>query len=349
VKKVLLPAVAFVLSLILATPPALAHNVHPGFLEVIELDSGQLDITWKVPLFKGERLDIDPLFPEGFRAVTERSVTGAAASLVERWKVVPGEEGIAGTELRIKGLEATMTDVLVRISLADGRVHRVVLRPNEPSTVVPEGGAPEDTGGSITAGLTMFDRFRLPALLFAAFAMALLPASRKRGIALCTAALLVGSVAGYALPGISAATNLATRSALSDEEGERVLHGLLLNTYRSFSNEQEEAAYDQLALSVVGDLLEEVYLQNRDSMTMDEAEGARTVIDRLDVKEIASMEKAGDGRIAVTAKWDVFGSVRHWGHEHYRCNTYRAKLILVPDGNYWKLAGVQILDEERVI
>jgi hypothetical protein len=256
---------------------------------------------------------------------------------------------MAGSELRIKGLEATMTDVLVRISLADGRVHRVVLRPNEPSTVVPEGGGPEDTGGPVTAGLTTFDRFRLPGLLFAAFAMALLPASRKRGIVLCTAALLAGSVAGYALPGISAAGIFASRSGLSEDEGERVLHGLLLNTYRSFSNEKEEAAYDQLARSVVGELLAEVYLQNRDSMTMDEAEGARTVIDRLDVKEIESMEEVGDGRIAVTAKWDVFGSVRHWGHEHYRCNTYRAQLILVPDGDYWKLAGVQILDEERVI
>jgi hypothetical protein len=337
------------LSLFLAAAQVSAHNVHPGFLEVIELDSGQLDITWKVPLYKGERLDIDPLFPEGFRTVSERSVTNAAASLVERWKVVPGEDGLAGGELRIKGLEATMTDVLVRISLADGRVHRVVLRPNEPSTVVPEGGGPEDTGGSITAGLTILDRFRLPGLLFAAFAMALLPASRKRGIVLCTAALLAGSIAGYALPGISAATNFASRTGLSEDEGPRVLHGLLLNTYRSFSYEHEEAAYDQLARSVVGDLREEVYLQNRDSMTMDEAEGARTVIDRLDVKEIESMEEAGDGQMAVTAKWDVFGSVRHWGHEHYRCNTYRAKLILVPDGDYWKLAGVQILDEVRVI
>ena len=41
-------------------PEADAHNVHPGFLEIIELESGQLDVTWKVPLYKGERLEIDP-------------------------------------------------------------------------------------------------------------------------------------------------------------------------------------------------------------------------------------------------------------------------------------------------
>ena len=100
-RKALVPAVALMLFLLLAPAHISAHNVHPGFLEVIELDSGQLDVTWKVPLFKGERLDIDPLFPVGFRDVTERSVTAAVASLVERWKVVPGEGGIAGSELRI--------------------------------------------------------------------------------------------------------------------------------------------------------------------------------------------------------------------------------------------------------
>jgi hypothetical protein len=193
------------------------------------------------------------------------------------------------------------------------------------------------------------DSFRLGLLIVAAFGMALLPAARKRGVVLCAAALAAGAVTGFAIPRVSVPKSIASQGMISEEEGSRVLHGLLLNTYRSFSHEAEEAAYDQLARSVQGDLLADVYLQNRDSMTMDEAEGARTVIDRLDVKGIESMERIDGGKIAVVATWDVFGSVRHWGHEHYRCNTYRAQLFLVPDGDYWKLAGVQILDEERVI
>jgi hypothetical protein len=346
-KKLLVPAICLALAIWLAGTVK-AHNVHPGFLEVIELEGGQLDVTWKVPLYKGDRLDIDPVFPVGFRALSKPTVTPAAASLVERWKMVSDGGGLAGGEIRIEGLEATMTDVLVRISLGDGRVHRVVLRPAEPSTLIPgEGDA--SSGSALRSLLAAADGLRLPLLLLAAFALALLPGSRRRGIVLCTVALLAGSLAGFALPKVPASEVLASQGRLSGEEGSRVLHGLLLNTYRAFSHEEEEAAYDQLARSVVGDLLAEVYLQNRDSMTMEEAEGARTVIDRLDVKAIESMERMDGGRIAVVATWDVFGSVRHWGHEHYRCNTYRAQLTLVPDGNYWKLAGVQILDEERVI
>ncbi|MDB4285456.1 hypothetical protein N9903_00945 [bacterium] len=347
-KKLLVPAICLALALSLAGTVK-AHNVHPGFLEVIELEGGQLDVTWKVPLYKGDRLDIDPVFPVGFRALSKPTVTPAAASLVERWKMVSDGGGLAGGEIRIEGLEATMTDVLVRISLADGRVHRVVLRPSEPSTVVPDDGGAASGGNIMRALLSSLDGFRLPLLLLAAFALALLPGSRRRGIVLCTVALLAGSLAGYAIPKVPVQEVLASQGRLSEEEGSRVLHGLLLNTYRAFSHEEEEAAYDQLARSVVGDLLAEVYLQNRDSMTMEEAEGARTVIDRLDVKGIQSMERMDGGGIAVVATWDVFGSVRHWGHEHYRCNTYRAQLTLVPDGDYWKLAGVQILDEERVI
>jgi hypothetical protein len=49
------------------------------------------------------------------------------------------------------------------------------------------------------------------------------------------------------------------------------------------------------------------------------------------------------------ATWDVYGSVRHLNHLHFRCNTYKAELTIVPRDNYWKLTSLQLLDEERVI
>lgn len=53
--------------------------------------------------------------------------------------------------------------------------------------------------------------------------------------------------------------------------------------------------------------------------------------------------------IAIVANWDVYGSVRHWNHIHFRCNTYKAELTIVPSDQYWKLSNLQLLDEERVI
>jgi hypothetical protein len=82
---------------------------------------------------------------------------------------------------------------------------------------------------------------------------------------------------------------------------------------------------------------------------MKESEGASTLVDRLDIKAVESMKRLKAGGIAMVASWDVYGSVSDSGHIHYRCNTYRAELTMVPTEDYWKLTGFQLLDEERVI
>ena len=123
----------------------------------------------------------------------------------------------------------------------------------------------------------------------------------------------------------------------------------MLNTYRAFILDKDEEIYDVLARSVAGDFLGEVYLQNKEAMRIDATEGAFSVVDRLDVKSIESKRRLKNGAIAIIANWDVYGSVRHRNHVHFRCNTYKADLIIVPKDNYWKLTSVQLLDEERVI
>jgi hypothetical protein len=44
----------------------------------------------------------------------------------------------------------------------------------------------------------------------------------------------------------------------------------------------------------------------------------------------------------------VVGSVGHWGHLHERRNRYRAMLEVVPREGLWKLAELEILEEERL-
>jgi len=43
------------------------------------------------------------------------------------------------------------------------------------------------------------------------------------------------------------------------------------------------------------------------------------------------------------------GSVHHQKHVHYRCNTYKAQVIIKPTENYWKIVKIQLLDEQRVL
>ena len=123
----------------------------------------------------------------------------------------------------------------------------------------------------------------------------------------------------------------------------------MLNTYRAFMLEKDEEIYDVLARSGAGEFLSEVYLQNKEALRIDATDGAISIIDRLDVKSIESMKRMQNGAVAVVANWDVYGSVIHQNHVHFRCNTYKAELTIVPMDNYWKLTSVQLLDEQRVV
>ncbi len=123
----------------------------------------------------------------------------------------------------------------------------------------------------------------------------------------------------------------------------------MLNTYRAFILENDEDIYAVLARSVEGEFLAEVYLKNKEALRMDAADGAMGIVDRLDIRSIESMKQVENNAIAIVAEWDVYGSVRHQNHIHFRCNTYKAELTIVPADNYWKLTGVQLLEQNRVI
>jgi hypothetical protein len=166
---------------------------------------------------------------------------------------------------------------------------------------------------------------------------------------LCAVALVAGSLCGHALGGLPIHDKLFGPKTPSDMEAKRILRGLMLNTYRAFILDKDEEIYDVLARSVAGEFLSKVYLQNKEALRIDATDGADSIIDRLDVKSIESIKRLKNGVIAIVANWDVYGSVRHRNHIHFRCNTYKAELTIVPTDNYWKITRMQLLDEERVI
>jgi hypothetical protein len=135
---------------------------------------------------------------------------------------------------------------------------------------------------------------------------------------------------------------------LPEEAAKAELHALLHNIYRAFQIRGEEAAYDRLALSLDGDVLEEIYLRQREALRQRAqglgGEGRVNRIEILDSRVAAS--NARDLRVA--ARWVAHGIVSHWGHSHERSNEYRANLVLRPalDGR-WKITEIEFLDTRR--
>jgi hypothetical protein len=263
---------------------------------------------------------------------------------------VCGTEPLAGATIAIEGLDQTVMDALVRVQLADGSTHRAVLRPTETRTTVPISGV---TGGKRAGGLPSLlrptGRWLYPLLLAAAWLLSLNPRAVRRGILLCAIALVAGSVCGHAVGGLPVREKLFGPGLPPDLEAKRVLRGLMLNTYRAFMLADEEDVYDVLARSVAGDYLGEVYLESREALRMDDSDAAVSIVDRLDVTSIESTRRSKDGAVTIVANWEVYGSVFHWGHIHFRCNAYRAEVTIVPTDGYWKVTDLQLLDQERVI
>ena len=123
---------------------ASAHEVRPGYLELRETAPDRYQVLWKQPALGEMRLKIDPVFPADCTLVGERIRQLARGAFLDRMTIAC-DGGLPGKTVGVAGLEATLTDVLVRIQLADRRAQTELLKPSRPSFAVsgsaPSGGA----------------------------------------------------------------------------------------------------------------------------------------------------------------------------------------------------------------
>ncbi len=124
----------------LVVAPAMAHELRPGYLEVRETAPDRYRVLWKQPARGEYRLAIDPVFPASCRTEGERIRQSVPGSFLDRMTLAC-EGGLSGKTLAVAGLEATLTDVLVRIELTDGRTVTEILKPGRPGFTVPPAGA----------------------------------------------------------------------------------------------------------------------------------------------------------------------------------------------------------------
>jgi hypothetical protein len=136
---------------------------------------------------------------------------------------------------------------------------------------------------------------------------------------------------------------------MTDDQAVTVLNSLLKNIYRSFDFREEEDVYDRLATSVNGDLLSEIYLQNRKSMVVTQAGGVRARVKKVEILDV-EVNNLDDPPLGLLfqAKWTAMGSVGHWGHIHIRKNQYEANITVEPVDGAWKITELELLEEKRI-
>jgi hydrogenase/urease accessory protein HupE len=124
--------VVLLLALLLPASAVTAHEARPAYLEVRETAAGQFSVLWRTPVLSGMRLPIALVFPDDVRTVQTPTVQELADSLVERRWIDAGPNGLAGRRIEFAGLQMTITDVLVRVEMLDGRRWTTIARPAQP-------------------------------------------------------------------------------------------------------------------------------------------------------------------------------------------------------------------------
>jgi hydrogenase/urease accessory protein HupE len=122
---------AIALALLAPIAGALGHEARPGYLQITETAPHRYDVLWRTPLLSGMRLPVILKFPNDVRNVTAPAVRELPDSIVERRLIETGN-GLAGKSIEFIGLQATITDVLVRVQLRDGRTSTTLVRPSHP-------------------------------------------------------------------------------------------------------------------------------------------------------------------------------------------------------------------------
>ncbi len=159
----------------------------------------------------------------------------------------------------------------------------------------------------------------------------------------------IAAVAGWPYAGHVVARPALIAADLTEEQSQALLQAMLKNVYRAFDFRDEEDVYDKLALSVDGDLLADIYLQNRKSFAVQRAGGAQAKVKSVDILSASAERVDGDAlAYRIKGNWTATGSVGHWGHIHMRENLYDAEIRVEAVDGKWKITGLEIIEEKRI-
>ena len=119
-------------ALLVPMPLARAHEVRPAYLQIDEVEPGRYQLLWRTPVLAGMRLPVVLRLPDEIHDVIEPAAQELSDSLVERHLFDAGTQGLAGRRIEFVGLQATVTDCMVRVQMLDGTHSTTLVRPSQP-------------------------------------------------------------------------------------------------------------------------------------------------------------------------------------------------------------------------
>jgi hypothetical protein len=117
---------------------AQAHEVRPSYLHLNEVSPAQFEVVWKQPVLEGKRLRIKPVFEADCEEVGPRDIRANGRTATESFTL---RCPLLSGEIRLEGLERTLTDAFVRIDYLDGSEKSGVIKADNPAFNLSEASA----------------------------------------------------------------------------------------------------------------------------------------------------------------------------------------------------------------
>jgi hydrogenase/urease accessory protein HupE len=109
-----------------------AHEIRPGYLEIIENKDHSLQLTWKQPTTGEYTIPLYPSISSGWLIDSLATITYTESYLIKRWRVSANHASLDEQTISIDGLEKTMTDVLVQVILLNDISFTCLIKPIHP-------------------------------------------------------------------------------------------------------------------------------------------------------------------------------------------------------------------------
>jgi len=109
-----------------------AHEIRPGYLGIKENADHSLQITWKLPTTGEYSIPLHPAISTGWMVDSLAAISYTESYLIKRWQIPADHASLDEQTISIAGLEKTMTDVLVQVTLLNGVSFTYLVKPIQP-------------------------------------------------------------------------------------------------------------------------------------------------------------------------------------------------------------------------
>lgn len=113
-----------------------AHEVRPGYLQIIQVTDSTYHMYWKVPRMGERTPKIQPEFSGDMKFEYLEKPKQIQGSALYSY-IITSKKELEGHTIKIKGLNKTLIDVLVNIEYLNGEKVTFMLQPDKASKVIP--------------------------------------------------------------------------------------------------------------------------------------------------------------------------------------------------------------------